>query len=67
MFKDKMLQTIWTGQVKWTITKWPVQTPNSTKHSEQQDVLDIKDFVWVCVFGIKKMLSYRLGTVNDFH
>jgi len=55
-------------------------TLNSTKHAEQQDETDIQNKHF-CVLGIfhflcyifdflkwnlQEMLSYRLGTVNDF-
>jgi len=53
-------------------------TQNSTKHAEHEDAADILNklffvyfaffyFLWFLKWYLQEMLSYRLGTVNDFH
>ena len=47
-------------------------TQNDTKHVQHHDATDIyKNYIFVFfgffLFILQEMLSYRLGTVNDFH
>ena len=59
---------------KGTMTKWPVQnlthrTTQNTYHHDATDILKKKIIFFIYIFlnELSKMLSYRLGTVNDFH
>ena len=72
---------MWTSQVMFTMTKWPVQKHiEHHKHGVYKDATFIKKLLFFVFFGffcffifnfqllkglLQKMLNYRLGTVNE--